>query len=133
VREWTFRAAKSGRTGLGEVVTDFSADVVEAGGNMDATDPSLRSHSTDFGNFVADSVRAAMDADVALINAGSFRIDSLLPARIEESHLRDTFIYDNSERAERGWTGTFLPLSSSALVYEPFKRRWGYLMSSLRR
>jgi len=43
---------------------------------MDARDNSLRSRSVDFGNFIADSVKAGMHADLAIINAGSFRIEA---------------------------------------------------------
>jgi hypothetical protein len=64
---------------------------------MDATDRSLRWHTTDFGNFVADAVRIAAGADIALINAGSFRIDGRLPPSITTRRLKDVFVYDHPD------------------------------------
>jgi hypothetical protein len=42
-------------------------------------------------------VKAATGADVALINGGSFRIDSTLSPDITRQDLRDTFIYDGPD------------------------------------
>jgi hypothetical protein len=60
---------------------------------FDATDRSLRRRSTNFGNAIADAVRIATDADVALINAGSFRADDVLGA-IDAQSLREVFLHD---------------------------------------
>jgi hypothetical protein len=62
---------------------------------MDATDDSLRSRSTDFGNFIADAVKSASGAEVALLNSGAFRIDSRVSGRINLHMLHDTFVFDN--------------------------------------
>lgn len=64
---------------------------------LDATDDSLRSRSTDFGNFVADAVKRATAADVALINSGCFRYDGEIPATVMLSHLYDVFLYDGPD------------------------------------
>jgi len=57
----------------------------------------MRWHSTDFGNFVADAVKVASGADLVLVNAGSFRLDGFIPARITTSDLRNVFLYDRDE------------------------------------
>ena len=75
-----------------QIIRDFSSS---AGGvAMDATEASLRRRSTNFGNFVADAIMAATGAGLALINAGSFRIDDLVPSRITERDLWETFLFD---------------------------------------
>jgi 2',3'-cyclic-nucleotide 2'-phosphodiesterase (5'-nucleotidase family) len=43
------------------------------------TDDNLRTRSTDFGNFAADALKRGAQADIALINAGSFRFDVVRP------------------------------------------------------
>ena len=75
-----------------QIIRDFSNS---AGGvGMDATEASLRRRSTNFGNFVADAIMAATGAELALINAGSFRIDDFVPSRITERDLWETFLFD---------------------------------------
>lgn len=85
-----------GSSSGGRVIADFSGQIAEPK-MMNATDAALRSRSTDFGNFVADAVKVGLQSDLALINAGSFRIDGFVPARITEGLLRDIFIYDGAE------------------------------------
>src|SRR5207244_4645231 len=65
---------------------------------LNATDGDLRWLSTDFGNFVADTVKVSTNADVALINAGSFRLDGFVPASITISDLRNVFLYDTDDK-----------------------------------
>jgi 2',3'-cyclic-nucleotide 2'-phosphodiesterase (5'-nucleotidase family) len=78
-----------------ELVADFARDISDR--LMDVTDKELRWHSTDFGNFVADALKASTGADMALINAGSFRFDGFTSARITVGDLRDVFLYDLSD------------------------------------
>lgn len=77
-----------------DVVCDFS-EVTEK--KLDASEKSIRSMPTDFGVFVAECVRRRGNADVAIVNSGSFRCDSLLPTKLRMRHLRDTFTYDNDD------------------------------------
>jgi 5'-nucleotidase len=46
---------------------------------LEGRGPENRTHETNLGNFVADSYRKAMQADVALINGGSIRVDEVVP------------------------------------------------------
>jgi 2',3'-cyclic-nucleotide 2'-phosphodiesterase (5'-nucleotidase family) len=75
------------------VVADFTGSI----GELDGTDNALRSRSTDFGNFVADAVKAGSGADLALINAGSLRGDDLVPAAITVGQLLDVLLYDSAD------------------------------------
>jgi 2',3'-cyclic-nucleotide 2'-phosphodiesterase (5'-nucleotidase family) len=75
-----------------QIVRDFSG--LDRGEGMDARETSLRMHSTNFGNFVADAIRAATGAEMALVNSGCFRIDDSIPSRIMERDLSATFIFD---------------------------------------
>jgi hypothetical protein len=52
---------------------------------------------TDFGVFVAECVRRNSGADLAILNAGAFRCDTRLPARLRLRELRDTFLYDSDQ------------------------------------
>ena len=77
-----------------EVVADFTSSASSGDRKlMDADDITLRSRSTDFGNFVADAIKYATEVDVALINSGSFRIDCKIPALISTNLLYETFTY----------------------------------------
>ena len=88
VRAWMKKLLET--AGDDRLIVDFSSDTAE----MDATDDALRRESTDFGNFVADAIKAATGADVALLNSGAFRIDSRLPAKVMLNRLKDVFVYD---------------------------------------
>lgn len=85
------RDLKMGSDGK-QIIRDFSRSA--GGAEMDATEASLRTRSTNFGNFVADAIKAATGAELALINAGSFRIDDLIPSQITERDLWETFLFD---------------------------------------
>lgn len=52
--------------------------VAEAAVALDARGETVRRGESNIANFAADAVRAAMGADVALLNAGGFRSDSVL-------------------------------------------------------
>jgi hypothetical protein len=83
--------------GAPTAVADFSGSGTVPPEGLDATDASLRRKSTDFGNFVADAVKAATGVDVVLLNAGAFRIDGHVPPVITSHHLRDVFVFDDPE------------------------------------
>jgi 2',3'-cyclic-nucleotide 2'-phosphodiesterase (5'-nucleotidase family) len=74
------------------VVADLSTDAPN--GKLDGSEASLRTRSTDFGNFAADAIRAATEADFVLLNSGAFRFDGPVPARIRRKDLRDMFLFD---------------------------------------
>jgi 2',3'-cyclic-nucleotide 2'-phosphodiesterase (5'-nucleotidase family) len=61
---------------------------------LEARDAALRRAPTDFGVFVAECVRRKAEADAAILNAGTFRADALLPPRLLLRDLRDVFLYD---------------------------------------
>jgi 2',3'-cyclic-nucleotide 2'-phosphodiesterase (5'-nucleotidase family) len=65
-------------------------------GPLEARDAALRRFATDFGNFVAECIRRQAGADVAILNAGSFRCDALLPPTLRLRDLRDVFLYDST-------------------------------------
>lgn len=46
---------------------------------LDATSSSLQSHETNFGDIVADAIRAGTGADVGLMNGGGLRLDAIVP------------------------------------------------------
>ncbi len=92
VDEWIKQRNSAMGSDGGQVVKDFSGMAPRAG--MDATEASLRMRSTDFGNFVADAIKAATATDIALINSGSFRIDDFVDPRITERTLWETFLLD---------------------------------------
>ncbi len=73
------------------VLCDFTKDTKF----LDAGDIPLRSRPTDFGVVVAECVRRAARADVAILNSGCFRADMELPPALTESDLRDTFLFDD--------------------------------------
>lgn len=73
------------------LVRDFGGDGVAA---LEVRDEHIRRAPTDFGVFVAECVRRATNADLALLNAGAFRCDVRLSPVLLERDLGDTFLYD---------------------------------------
>ena len=61
---------------------------------MDALEMSVRTRSTNFGNFVCDAIRAATGADLVIVHSGSFRGDDTFEAAVTVGNLIDTFLYD---------------------------------------
>ncbi|CAN7773406.1 bifunctional metallophosphatase/5'-nucleotidase [Variovorax sp. LjRoot175] len=93
ISKWLERAAADGRIASRErIIFDSSRNPNRA--PMDARETSLRSSSTNFGNFVCDAVLDATGADLALVHAGSFRADDLFGAHLTVGNLIDTFLYD---------------------------------------
>jgi 5'-nucleotidase, C-terminal domain len=95
VARWISSAHRLG-VSSGAIVADFACDL-RPNSRLNAQDESLRSSSTDFGNFCADAVQAATGASVALLNAGSFRIDDTLGPTITTRDLQETFLYDRDD------------------------------------
>ena len=60
---------------------DVAAGVTQTA--LDSRKASVRGHETAFGNFIADAVRAATGADVAIINGGGIRGDRQYPAGLK--------------------------------------------------
>lgn len=88
VKSWLSRSNRSEQL---DVLCDLSAYT----GSLDADDESLRSRSTDFGNLIVDCIKNASGADIALLNAGSFRCDDQLPPTLTASHIDDAFLFDS--------------------------------------
>jgi 2',3'-cyclic-nucleotide 2'-phosphodiesterase (5'-nucleotidase family) len=94
VHEWVQRRDLAMESDGGQLIKDFSGMALSAG--MDATEASLRTHSTDYGNFVVDAIKEATATDIALINSGAFRIDDFVNPRITEQTLWETFLFDKA-------------------------------------
>ncbi len=96
IEYWQGRLATERNLPIDEIVAQLNHPTDPAA-RLDATDDSLRSRSTDFGNFVADAVKRGTRADAVLINSGCFRYDGEIPATIMLSHLYDMFLYDRPD------------------------------------
>lgn len=107
---------------------------------LDARGEVMRRGESNLGNFAADAVRAAMNADAALLNAGGFRIDrtidpgplnqhdllALLPFQnplvllsIRGSQLIEVLEHGLDRRIVRGQSGAFPHVSGLRLRYDP--------------
>lgn len=60
-------------------------------------DKFLRSESTNFGNFVADSIMAATKTDLAILHAGLFRSDETIVGELLVSDLQEAFVFDEED------------------------------------
>jgi hypothetical protein len=85
--------AQAGAEGS-EVLIDLSGSL-PAGARLNGQDDALRAMSTDFGNFAADALELATAADLAIINAGSFRLDDMVGPVLTRRDLQETFLYDH--------------------------------------
>ena len=64
---------------------------------LEGVEPVVRSRETALGDVLADVIRESMNADVALLNAGSIRInDNIPPGPITAYDLEGIFYYDSS-------------------------------------
>ena len=85
------------KTGITEtrIIRSFplNTDGAEPQG-LDGRESKVRSHSTDFGNFIADAVKVATGADLALVNSGSLRVDDFVGLDISNRTLRETILFD---------------------------------------
>lgn len=114
--------------------------IAEATVALDARGETLRRGESNIANFAADAVRAAMDADIALLNAGGFRADrvlgpgpvtrrdvlSLLPFQnpllllaISGAQLRAALEYGIDQRVLHGQSGAMPQVSGLRLAYDP--------------
>lgn len=91
------RVAQDQDSDPAEVIVDFSSGLTMTAEAvpLEARDAHLRERSTDFGNLVADAVARGTGADVALIHAGSFRLDRRIGPRLTLLDLLNCFIYDD--------------------------------------
>jgi 2',3'-cyclic-nucleotide 2'-phosphodiesterase (5'-nucleotidase family) len=131
VRHWQQELQKERPVRGNAILVDFAGPSGGGGTSLDATDDNLRRRSTDFGNFCADAFRRGSNADIGLINSGSFRFDDEIPHTIRLKHLHDVFLYDRPTAAvvvqlsteeviafyehaiARGGHGAFLQVSES--------------------
>lgn len=107
---------------------------------LDARGETVRRTESNIANFAADAVRAAMDADIALLNAGGFRSDrilgpgpltrrdilALLPFQnpllvlsISGGQLREALEHGLDRRVVNGQSGAMPHVSGLRIVYDP--------------
>lgn len=96
VDRWVSEMETKAGPGGDEVLADFCR-ALPPGERLNGQDDSMRSRSTDFGNFAADAVEIATGADIAMLNAGCFRLDDLVGPTITLRDLQETFLYDHAE------------------------------------
>jgi 2',3'-cyclic-nucleotide 2'-phosphodiesterase (5'-nucleotidase family) len=66
---------------------------------LDATSASLQSRETNFGNIVADAIRAGTGADVGLVNGGAIRLDAMIPRGPLTSYMIESaFLFADQTR-----------------------------------
>lgn len=114
--------------------------IAESDVALDARGETLRRGESNIASFAADAVRAAMGADVALLNAGGFRADrvigpgpltrrdvmSLLPFQnpllllsISGAQLREALEHGIDLRIVHGQSGAMPQVSGVRLAYDP--------------
>ena len=107
---------------------------------LDARGETLRRGESNIANYAADAVRAALGADIALLNAGGFRSDrvldpgpitrrdvlALLPFQnpllllaISGAQLRDALEHGLDRRVVHGQSGALPHASGLRIVYDP--------------
>jgi 5'-nucleotidase len=63
---------------------------------LDGLESAVRSRETNLGNLVADAIREAAGAEVALMNAGGIRLDDVLrPGPIHKTDVHAVLLFDN--------------------------------------
>lgn len=123
-----------------QIVGLLGESIGETAVPLDALGETLRTGESNIGNFAADAVRAAMGAEVAMLNGGGFRIDrvvepgplsrrdvlSLLPFQnplvllsITGVQLRAALEHGIDRRVSRGQSGAFPHVSGLRLRYDP--------------
>ncbi|MBI5109921.1 MAG: bifunctional metallophosphatase/5'-nucleotidase [Rhodocyclales bacterium] len=111
---------------------------------LDARGETLRRGESNIANFAVDAVRAALGADIALLNAGGFRSDNilgpgpitrrdvlaLLPFQnpllllsITGAQLRDALEHGLDRRIVNGQSGALPHVSGLRIVYDPTRTR----------
>lgn len=107
---------------------------------LDARSQTLRTQESNLGNFIADALRQALEADVALINGGGIRGDrllgpgpltrhdalSLLPFQnhlvllaIRGAELLEVLEHGLDRRISRGYSGSMPQIAGMRLEYDP--------------
>lgn len=128
-----------------EVGARLNERIAEATEAVDARGEALRRGEAAIGNFAADAMRAAMGADIALLNAGGFRADrvlgpgpitrrevlALLPFRnpllllsISGAQLREALEHGLDQRVIHGQSGAMPQVSGLRLAWDP-TQPWG--------
>jgi 2',3'-cyclic-nucleotide 2'-phosphodiesterase (5'-nucleotidase family) len=94
VAQVTARWSDSLRTRLGP-----ERNVATAAEPIDARDAVQRSRESVLGDVVTDAMRAGTGADVALMNAGTMRLDDVIqPGRISSYQLESIFLFSDEAR-----------------------------------
>jgi 5'-nucleotidase len=107
---------------------------------LDARGATLRRGESNIGNFAADAIRQAMQADISILNAGGFRSDrilgpgtltrrdiqTLLPFQnklvllsISGAQLHSVLEYSLDKRVTTGQSNAFLQISGMGFTYAP--------------
>jgi 2',3'-cyclic-nucleotide 2'-phosphodiesterase (5'-nucleotidase family) len=123
--------------GLGQRLNERVAETTVA---LDARGETLRRGESNIANFAADAVRAAMGADISLLNAGGFRSDAVLgPGAITRrdvlallpfqnpllllsvtgAQLRAALEHGIDRRVTQGQSGALPHASGLRIVYDP--------------
>ena len=121
------------QTLLGQTIGETQVD-------LDARGSTLRQGESNVGNFAADAVREALETDIALLNAGGFRGDRIIPQgllsrrdvmsllpfqnpllvlSISGNELQAVLEYGIGRRIERGQSGAMPQISGMRLIYDP--------------
>lgn len=80
----------------GEIDTTVVKDETQKAPNgIDVSDLLLRHREAPIGTFAAECIRRKASADIAILNAGSFRIDGILPSKLIVHDLKECFLYDS--------------------------------------
>ncbi len=133
-----------------EVGSLLGATVATATVALDARGATLRRGESNIGNYAADAVRAALDADVALLNGGGFRADRLLgPGPLTRRDLLGLLPFQNplvllsvtgaqlraalehglGKRVERGQSGAMPHVAGLRLTYDPRRPAGGRIVA----
>lgn len=80
---------------LNVLIRDFTPET--DGEPVEARESRIRRRQTDFGGFVAECVRRQGGADVAILNSGAFRSDSLIGPALQMRDIVEGFLYDTHD------------------------------------
>jgi 5'-nucleotidase len=81
---------------LGRVIREPLKAVATTVHRLEGVEPAVRGRETALGNFLADTIRARLATDVALLNGGAIRInDDVPPGPLRNYDLESLFYYDN--------------------------------------
>jgi len=94
VASWLVRLEEAVRERTGRSLMDVVATTEHA---LEGVEPAIRGRETALGDFLADTLRARLGTDVALINGGAIRVNDDVPAggNIRVYELEGIFYYDN--------------------------------------